>query len=128
MDQMSYLTAGGVRVFRMAEPFDTAELDDITRQVQLRPGGVLSSGMEYPGRYSRWHLAYIDPPVQIVARGRRISATALNQRGEVLLPVIDAALRRAAGTATQPYDIIAALPPGTDPAPYAATGATWWLV
>ncbi len=98
MDQMSYLTAGGVRVFRTAEPFDTAELDDITRQVQLRPGGVLSSGMEYPGRYSRWHLAYIDPPVQIVARGRRISATALNERGEVLLPVIDAALRRVAGS------------------------------
>ncbi len=99
MDQTSYLTAGGVRVLRTAEPFDTAELDEITRQVQLRPGGVLSSGMEYPGRYSRWHLAYIDPPVQIVARGRRISATALNQRGEVLLPAIAAALYRAAGNA-----------------------------
>jgi MFS family permease len=30
--------------------------------------------------------------------------------------------------AAQPYDIIAALPPGRDPAPYAAVGATWWLV
>ena len=98
MDQTSYLTAGGVRVLRTAEPFDTAELDEITRQVQLRPGGVLSSGMEYPGRYSRWHLAYIDPPVQIVARGRRISASALNQRGEILLPAIAAALYRAAGS------------------------------
>ena len=38
-------------------------------------------------------------------------------------------LRQAAGTAsTQPYDVIAALPPGKDPAPYAAAGATWWLV
>jgi alkanesulfonate monooxygenase SsuD/methylene tetrahydromethanopterin reductase-like flavin-dependent oxidoreductase (luciferase family) len=26
-----------------------------------------------------------------------------------------------------PYDIAVALPPGTDPAPYAAAGATWWL-
>ena len=92
MDQTSYETAAGVRVLRTAEAFDEAELAEITRQVQLRPGGVLSSGMEYPGRYSRWHLAYIDPPVQIVARGRLISATALNQRGEVLLPVIAAAL------------------------------------
>jgi anthranilate synthase len=101
MDEISYLTAGGVRVLRRAEPFDEAELDEITRQVQLRPGGVLSSGMEYPGRYSRWHLAYLNPPVQIVARGRLISATALNRRGEVLLPVIAAAMRRAAGlTAT----------------------------
>jgi anthranilate synthase len=97
MDEISYLTAGGVRVRRAAEPFDEGDLDEITRQVQLRPGGVLSSGMEYPGRYSRWHLAYLDPPVQIVARGRLISATALNERGAVLLPVIAAAMRRAAG-------------------------------
>jgi alkanesulfonate monooxygenase SsuD/methylene tetrahydromethanopterin reductase-like flavin-dependent oxidoreductase (luciferase family) len=29
--------------------------------------------------------------------------------------------------ATAPYDIAVALPPGTDPAPYARAGATWWL-
>lgn len=28
----------------------------------------------------------------------------------------------------EPYDLVAALPPGTDPAPYAAAGASWWLV
>jgi alkanesulfonate monooxygenase SsuD/methylene tetrahydromethanopterin reductase-like flavin-dependent oxidoreductase (luciferase family) len=27
-----------------------------------------------------------------------------------------------------PYDVVAALPPGSDPTPYAAAGATWWLV
>ncbi len=102
MDQTSYLTAGGVRVLRTAAEFDEGELAEITRQVQLRPGGVLSSGMEYPGRYSRWHLAYIDPPVRIVARGRLISATALNGRGEVLLPVLAAALHRAAGLTAEP--------------------------
>jgi alkanesulfonate monooxygenase SsuD/methylene tetrahydromethanopterin reductase-like flavin-dependent oxidoreductase (luciferase family) len=37
--------------------------------------------------------------------------------------------RHAAGIpSTRPYDIIAALAPGIDPAPYAAVGATWWLV
>ena len=28
----------------------------------------------------------------------------------------------------EPYDVVAALPPGTDPAPYAMVGATWWMV
>jgi alkanesulfonate monooxygenase SsuD/methylene tetrahydromethanopterin reductase-like flavin-dependent oxidoreductase (luciferase family) len=28
---------------------------------------------------------------------------------------------------TAPYDIAVGLPPGTDPAPYAEAGATWWL-
>jgi alkanesulfonate monooxygenase SsuD/methylene tetrahydromethanopterin reductase-like flavin-dependent oxidoreductase (luciferase family) len=40
-----------------------------------------------------------------------------------------ASLRReAGGEASEPYDIVAALPPGTDPLPYAAAGATWWAV
>jgi alkanesulfonate monooxygenase SsuD/methylene tetrahydromethanopterin reductase-like flavin-dependent oxidoreductase (luciferase family) len=30
--------------------------------------------------------------------------------------------------ATEPYDLVVALEPGDDPAPYAAAGATWWLV
>jgi alkanesulfonate monooxygenase SsuD/methylene tetrahydromethanopterin reductase-like flavin-dependent oxidoreductase (luciferase family) len=29
--------------------------------------------------------------------------------------------------AAAPFDIAVALPPGTDPAPYAKAGATWWL-
>jgi alkanesulfonate monooxygenase SsuD/methylene tetrahydromethanopterin reductase-like flavin-dependent oxidoreductase (luciferase family) len=29
---------------------------------------------------------------------------------------------------TEPFDVVAALPVGTDPAPYASAGATWWLV
>ena len=40
-----------------------------------------------------------------------------------------AALRNEAGAdRTDPYDVVAALPPGGDPTPYAAAGATWWLV
>ena len=39
------------------------------------------------------------------------------------------ALRMEAGRdVTEPYDIVAALPPGVNPTPYAAAGATWWVV
>ena len=90
-----FVTAGGVHVTRTAEPFDPDVLAGLTGSVDQRRGGVLSSGMEYPGRYSRWHLAYVDPCAEIVARGRRIAVRALNARGEVLLPVLGEALRRA---------------------------------
>jgi anthranilate synthase len=92
VDLTQFETGGGVRVRRTAAPFDPALLEELTRQVEERRGGVLSSGMEYPGRYSRWHMAYVDPCIELVARGRRVTAVALNDRGRVLLPVIAAAL------------------------------------
>ena len=95
VQRTEFVTAGGIRVTRTAEPFDPLVLAGLTRSVDERRGGVLSSGMEYPGRYSRWHLAYVDPCAEIVARGRRIAVRALNARGEVLLPVLGEALRRA---------------------------------
>ena len=87
-------TRDGVRVIRTAAPFDPAELGRIAALADERRGGVMSSGMEYPGRYSRWHMAYADPCAEIVAAGRRVTVRALNDRGRVLLPVIRAALRR----------------------------------
>jgi len=97
MDSTHFLTGGGIRVSRTAEPlFDPSVLTEITLQVETRRGGVLSSGMEYPGRYSRWHMAYVDPCIELVARGRRVTATALNGRGLVLLPAITEAMSRAA--------------------------------
>ena len=90
------MTRDGVRVTRTAAPFDPAELGRIAALADERRGGVMSSGMEYPGRYSRWHMAYADPCAEIVATGRRVTARALNDRGRVLLPVLRAALHRAA--------------------------------
>ena len=89
------ITRGGVRVSRTATPFDPVELGRIAALVDERRGGVLSSGMEYPGRYSRWHLAYVNPCAEVVAHGRAVTARALNRRGAVLLPVLGAALARA---------------------------------
>jgi anthranilate synthase len=88
------MTRGGVRIVRTATPFDPIELGRIAALVDERRGGVLSSGMEYPGRYSRWHMAYADPCVEIVATGRRVTAQARSDRGRVLLPVIRAAMAR----------------------------------
>jgi anthranilate synthase len=90
----TFTVGAGVTITRTASAFDPAELTRIAELVDRRRGGVLSSGMEYPGRYSRWHLAYVNPPVEIACRGRRVTARPLNERGRVLMPVIrDAMLR-----------------------------------
>jgi anthranilate synthase len=94
MTTTTLTTGGGVSITRTAEPFDPAELERIAQSVDHRRGGVLSSGMEYPGRYSRWHMAYVNPPVEITTHGRYVTARALNERGQIILPVIADAMRR----------------------------------
>src|SRR5277367_2186304 len=91
---MTLTTGAGVTISRTAAEFDPARVAEIATLVDRRRGGVLSSGMEYPGRYTRWHMAYVNPPIEITTRGREVTARALNDRGRVLLPVVADALRR----------------------------------
>jgi anthranilate synthase len=90
-----FVTAGGIEVTRTVASFEPDTLAEITSQIDTRRGGTFSSGMEYPGRYSRWHIGYVDPCVEFAANGRELTATALNERGAVLLPAIAAALESA---------------------------------
>jgi len=83
-----FVTAGGVTIVR--ERHDTAYAGAIEAYVDglnSRRGAVFSSNYEYPGRYTRWDTAIIDPPVVISARARAMRIEALNGRGEVLLPL-----------------------------------------
>ena len=106
------VTHGGVRVIRTEEPFRADDIALVCARADERRGGVLSSGMEYPGRYSRWHLAYVNPCAELVARGRVVTARALNARGEVVLPVLGAALARAGqpAGAARPAEVSVAIP------------------
>ncbi len=81
-----YRTTGGVEVTREVHELRTDEFDALIDQVETRRGGVLSSGMEYPGRYSRWHMAYCDPCIELSCVGRTVKIRALNDRGAVLIP------------------------------------------
>src|SRR5690349_6831087 len=101
-EESSFTTPGGVDVSCTVTGFDSALMAGLARQVEQRRGGVLSSGMEYPGRYSRWEVAYVDPCVEVAGRGRLITARALNERGAVIFSVIGAALRRVGDTADHP--------------------------
>ncbi|CDX18476.1 Anthranilate synthase (Includes: Glutamine amidotransferase) [Mesorhizobium sp. ORS 3324] len=88
-----FVTAGGVTITRERRdrPYEGA-IDAYVEGLNSRRGAVFSSNYEYPGRYTRWDTAIIDPPLVISARGRAVRIEALNARGEVLLPVIGKAL------------------------------------
>lgn len=87
----TYRTAGGVQVHRASVG---VEYNDAAAQViaalDARPGVLLSSTFDYPGRYTRWDIGFVDPPLRISASGRRLHIEALNARGEVLLQLCQA--------------------------------------
>ena len=84
-----FVTAGGVEITRHRHdvPYHGA-IEAWIDGLNSRRGAVFSSNYEFPGRYTRWDTAIIDPPLAISARGRAVKIEALNRRGEVLLPSI----------------------------------------
>lgn len=89
----AFTTAGGVAVARMPRlvTYKDAALVYVDKLDESR-GAVFSSNYEYPGRYARWDIAFVNPPVALAARGRSVVIEALNARGRVLLPAFRAAI------------------------------------
>ena len=53
-----------------------------------RKGAVLTSSYEFPGRYARWSLGFVDPPLEVSGTGNQCKISALNLRGRVLLEAV----------------------------------------
>jgi anthranilate synthase len=100
-----FTTAGGIAVTRTrsATPYANA-IEGHIEALDERRGAVFSSNYEYPGRYTRWDTAIIDPPLAITARGRAMTIEALNGRGAVLLAPIADVLSRTADVSVRSRD------------------------
>lgn len=89
MRELRYKTPRGLEVTRTSVKVPYARgLEKILRRLDTERGIYLSSGYEYPGRYSRWDIAACAPPLEIVGKDRSVCFRALNQRGEVILQLL----------------------------------------
>ena len=89
-----YRTAGGIQVIRRQVAVDYSNATDtLVDELNCYQGVLLSSGFDYPGRYQRWDVGFVRPPLRLVARRRSMDIEALNARGRVLLPALKAALQ-----------------------------------
>ena len=92
--QLTYTTPSGITVTRTksGSPYRRGLRHILSRLDRYR-GIYLSSGYEYPERYSRWDMAAVCPPIEIISLGLDFSIRALNARGEainrILLPVLE---------------------------------------
>lgn len=87
ISEEQYRTQGGIVVHRSTETVTPeGAVEPILDALDSRRGVLLTSSYEYPGRYTRWDMGFVDPPLELMSRDRTFQITALNARGAVLIP------------------------------------------
>jgi anthranilate synthase len=95
MSKLSYTTASGITVTRSESAISFQKgLKHLLRKLDRHRGIYLSSGYEYPERYSRWDVASVCPPIEIMGAGREVEFRPLNERGEALNRILYPLLER----------------------------------
>ncbi len=99
-----YRTEGGITVHRVQVPADRRDAQAIIDRLDGERGLYLASGYEYPGRYHKWEIGAVAPPLALTVRGQRFAIEALNARGAILLPAIQRAVANLEGIAIEQND------------------------
>ncbi len=88
-------TPSGIRVrcSERAERYEDGVLP-LESSLDNYRGALFTSSFEYPGRYTRWDIGFVNPPLVFTSRGRAFSFEALNPRGTLLLPPIGQVLEK----------------------------------
>ncbi|MBD2440509.1 anthranilate synthase [Nostoc sp. FACHB-110] len=88
-DSHSYTTLDNVRVSRsITEIKMETAVEDILFYLNSQRGGLLTSSYEYPGRYKRWAIGFVNPPLELTTKENTFTLTALNERGKILLALL----------------------------------------
>lgn len=100
-----FLTKGGIQVTANVHGLEfskdsntpgTSEsaINHLIDQLDSHKGALLTSSYEFPGRYARWSLGFVDPPIEISGKANRCTIKALNDRGRVLMPAIEQTMKQ----------------------------------
>jgi alkanesulfonate monooxygenase SsuD/methylene tetrahydromethanopterin reductase-like flavin-dependent oxidoreductase (luciferase family) len=116
-ESLEILTAAwsGVPVHHRGEHYFVDGMRFLPRPVQ-RPGVPV------------WVAGYYGKPRPLRRAARYQGFFPVNLEDADQMAEIVAALTELRGGSPDPFDVVASLPPGVDPTPYAAAGATWSMV
>jgi anthranilate synthase len=98
-----FMTKGGIQVTSNVEPVffsrsaasgSAAAIEELVDKLDKQRGVLLASSYEFPGRYARWSLGFVDPPLEVSGKGNKCTIRALNTRGKILLPAIQSAMEQ----------------------------------
>ncbi len=93
MASETFTTPSGIALERKLSQIPYSRgLAALLHKLDSQRGIYLSSGYEYPGRYSRWDIASLAPPLEISSRDREMTLKPLNSRGEVINRLLEPVL------------------------------------
>lgn len=91
---MKIITDFGIQIDRKEISLDPTEgISFLIDNLENSRGMFLSSGTEYPGRYSRWETGFFAPPIEVIAFFEKVIFKALNQKGTILLNIFEIILQ-----------------------------------
>lgn len=94
-------TPGGTRIHRSERDVRyTGAALALQSSLDAHRGVLLTSSFEYPGRYTRWDIGFVDPPLVFTSRARDFTFEALNPRGALLIRPLAKALEGLDALAT----------------------------
>jgi anthranilate synthase len=94
MREVRYQTPHGITVSRVTSKLPYRKgFGRFLRELDEHRGIYLSSGYEYPGRYSRWDIVSVRPPLELIGFQREVTFRPLNERGVAINRMLATVLR-----------------------------------
>ncbi|EST12307.1 anthranilate synthase component I [Sporolactobacillus laevolacticus] len=81
-----YSTGKGMNIARSQVPIPgESSILELQSKLDEHKGVLFSSAYHFPGRYSRWDIGFINPPLELTSKKNNFQIKALNDRGEVVI-------------------------------------------
>ena len=90
MADQTFTTPGGIKVSFFRQSLDDGQaIAALAERLDVEKGMLLSSGIDFPGRYNRWEVGFVNPPVEVIAtQTHGVTFTALNPRGMFIIGML----------------------------------------
>lgn len=85
---MEIITKNKIKIIREEQKVEQ-DNQNLIDNLELNKGMFLSSGTEYPGRYSRWETGFCNPPVEIIGYSKSVKFFPLNEKGEEIVRIFE---------------------------------------
>lgn len=85
-ESIHYSTSKGMNITRNQVPISgEPSILKIQKKLDEYKGALFSSAYHFPGRYSRWDIGFVNPPLELTSKNDVFRIKALNSRGKVLI-------------------------------------------